>query len=49
MRVLEMIFAIIVAVVGCVLLPILYRSANIDKTMESNASVATEQFLKKVS
>ena len=47
MRVVETIFAIIVAVVGGVLLPILYRSANIDKIMESNASVATEQFLKK--
>ena len=47
MRVLETIFAIIVAVVGGVLLPMLYRSANMDKTIESNASVATEQFLKK--
>ena len=47
MRVVETIFAIIVAVVGGVLLPALYRSANIDKTMESNVSVATEQFLKK--
>ena len=47
MRVLETIFAIIVAVVGGVLLPMLYRSANMDKTMESNVSVATEQFLKK--
>ena len=47
MRVIETIFAIIVAVVGGVLLPMLYHGANMDKTKESNVSVATEQFLKK--
>ena len=47
MRVVETIFAIIVAVVGGVLLPMLYHGANMDKTKESNVSVATEQFLKK--
>lgn len=47
MRVLETIFAIIVAVVGGVLLPMLYHGVNMDKIKESNGSVATEQFLKK--
>ena len=47
MRVIETIFAIIVAVVGGVLLPMLYHGANMDKIKESNVTVATEQFLKK--
>lgn len=47
MRVIETVAAMIVAVVLIVLLPILYRSANMDKTKESNVAVAAEQFLKK--
>ena len=47
MRVIETVVAIIVAVVLTVLLPMLYRGANMDKIKESNVSVAIEQFLKK--
>lgn len=47
MRVIETVAAMLVAVVLTVLLPMLYRSANMDKTKESNVTVATEQFLKK--
>ena len=47
MRVIETVVAMIVAVVFTMLLPMLYRSANMDKTKESNVVVETEQFLKK--
>ena len=47
MRVIETVFAMIVAVVFTVLLPILYRGAHMDKVMESNVAVETEKFLKK--
>ena len=47
MRVIETVVVIIVVVVLTVLLPMLYRGVNMDKTKESNVTVATEQFLKK--